>query len=225
VFGAKEVEGLTKRATSLIGALSLAVVTALAVAIGAAGAVGATSARSVPAIGVRLHADLVPVGSAAGSGRFDALLVRTGPGLTRVGKTLPGVSTPSQVICPPDPRMGMPCRIGGGGGAPTLPVPPVSPTGLHWMLVWRLAVSGVTGPTSATIHLGSPGAASPILSTLCTTCQTVANGHMTVTADQAQLLLKGSGSVDVQAASGQLAGHIVVVSHFAFKAPARRVGG
>jgi hypothetical protein len=93
------------------------------------------------------------------------------------------------------------------------------------MLVWRLALSGVTGPASASLHIGARRAASPILSTLCTTCQTVANGHMTVTAAQAQLLLKGNGYVDVQAASGQLSGRIVVVSHFTFNAPVRRANG
>ena len=96
------------------------------------------------------------------------------------------------------------------------------PVGVHWMLVWRLALSGVSGPASASIHLGTQGAASPILSTLCTRCQVVATGHLTVTANQAQLLLKGNGYVNVQAASGGLSGHIVVVSHFLFSAPVRR---
>jgi hypothetical protein len=115
--------------------------------------------------------------------------------------------------------MGIACRIGGGGGLPPFQVPPVSPVGVHWMLVWRLALSGVTGPASASIHLGTQGAASPILSTLCTTCQAVATGHMTLTADQAQLLLKGDGYINVQAASGELNGQIVIVNHFFFSAP------
>jgi hypothetical protein len=113
--------------------------------------------------------------------------------------------------------------IGGGGqGAPPLPVPPVPPVGVHWMLVWRLALSGVTGPTSASLHLGAQGAASPILTTLCRTCQAVATGHLTLIVDQAQLLLKGDGSADVQAASGELSGQIIVVNHVFFSAQVRR---
>ena len=92
------------------------------------------------------------------------------------------------------------------------------------MLIWRLGVSGVTSPASASIHLGTQGAASPILSTLCTACQAVATGHMTVTANQAQPLLKGDGYVDVQATSGELSGHIAVVTHFVFSAPVRAKG-
>jgi len=112
--------------------------------------------------------------------------------------------------------------IGGGQGAPPFPVPPVPPSGVHWTLVWRLALSGVTGPASASIHLGAQGAASPILSTLCSTCQAVSTGHLTVTADQAQLFLKGNGYVNVQAASGELSGHILIGNHFFFSAPVRR---
>jgi len=119
--------------------------------------------------------------------------------------------------------MGRPCIIGGGGqGTPPLPVPPVPPSGVHWTLVWRLALSGVTGPASASIHLGTQGAASPILNTLCSACQSVATGHLAVTAAQAQLFLKGNGYVNVQAASGELSGHILTGNHFLFRAPVRR---
>jgi hypothetical protein len=45
---------------------------------------------------------------------------------------------------------------------------------------------------------------------------------MSVTADQAQLFLTGHGYVDVQAVSGELSGHITVVSHATFSAPVRR---
>jgi hypothetical protein len=216
---------MSKRVVHWSGALSLVAGVVLAVAVGAAGAVRSSPVPvRVPAVGFRLHADLAPVGSATGSGRFDALLIRTGPGQVRVGGTLPGASASPRVICPPNtnPAMGIPCRIGGGGGLPPFQVPPVPPVGVHWMLVWRLALSGVTGPASASIHLGTQGVASPILSTLCTGCQVVATGHLAVTAYQAQLLLKGDGYVDVQAASGGLSGHIVAVSHFFFSAPVRR---
>ena len=240
---------MSKRTIHGSAALALVAVVGLAVAVGTADAVRSIP---VPAAGVRLHADLAAVGSASGSGRFDALLVRTGPGSVRVAKTLPGPNAPPSgvtcppptnppsgkacgpssgpnpppggVICPPptNPMSGTACVIGGGKGAPPLPVPPVPQSGVHWLLVWRLAHSGVTGPASASIHLGTQGAASPVLSTLCTACQAVATGHMPVTADQAQQLLKADGYVDLQATSGQLSGHIVLVNHFVFSAPVRR---
>jgi hypothetical protein len=209
-----------KRVIHWSGALSLVAVVVFAVAVGTAAATRSGPVR-VPAVGFRLHADLTPVGSATGHGRFDALLIRTGPGQVRAGGTLPGASAPPPANCPPNPRLGIPCRIG-GGGLPPFQVPPVPPVGVHWMVVWRLALSGVTGPASASIRLGTQGAASPILSTLCTRCQVVATGHLTVTGNQAQLLLKGDGYVNVQAASGGLSAHIVVVNHFFFSAPVRR---
>jgi hypothetical protein len=218
---------MSKRVIYWSGTLSLVAVVALALAVGTAGAVRSSLVSTrVPAVGFRLHADLAPVGSATGSGRFDALLIRSGPGQVRPGGTLPGRSASPPVSCPPktNPPMGVACRIGTGGGLPPFQVPPVPPVGVHWMLVWRLGVSGVTGPASASIHLGTQGAASPILSTLCTACQAVATGHMTVTANQAQLLLKGDGYVDAQASSGELSGHIAVVSHFVFSAPVRARG-
>jgi hypothetical protein len=218
---------MSKRANHWSLAVSLVAAVVSAVAVGTAGAVRSSPASLwVPAIGVRLHADLVPVGSAKGSGRFDALLVRTGPGQVRAARTLPGANTPPRgANCPPNtkpPIQARPCLIGGGQGAPPFRVPPVPPSGVHWTLVWRLSLTGVTGPASASIHLGAQGAASPILSTLCSACQALAKGHMAVTADQAQLFLKGNGYVTVQAASGQLSGQIVTGNHFFFSAPVRR---
>jgi hypothetical protein len=212
---------MRNKAIHLGGVLALVAMGALAVAVGTAGAVTSRRAAvSVPAIAVRLHADLTPVGSATSSGRFDALLIRTGPGLVRAGATLPA----PRGSCPPNPRMGIPCVIGPGRGFPGFPIPAVPPTGVHWTIVWRLSLSGVTGPASASIHLGAQGAASPILATLCSSCQPVTRGHMTLTADQAQLFLKGDGYVNVSAASGELNGHIVVAGRIFFNAPVRRLG-
>jgi hypothetical protein len=117
--------------------------------------------------------------------------------------------------------MGIPCVVGDGGGVPPFPVPPVPP-GIHWMLLWRLGLTGVTGPATATIQLGTQGTASPIMGTLCTHCQDSVRGHTTISAEQSQQLLKGNGSVDVQATSGELSGKILVVSHTFFTAPVRR---
>jgi len=210
-----------KRVMQISGGLVLVAITALVVGTGVAGAARSLPAR-VPVLVFRLHASLAPVGSASGSGRFDALLIRTGPGELK-GGVLPGAVAAPRIVCPPDPRMGVPCIMGGGGGgAPPLPVPVVPATGVHWLLIWRLGLTGVTGPVTATVHLGAQGAASPTLTTLCSSCQVVARGHMAVTTDQAQQLLKGTGTVDVQATSGQLAGTITVVNHFLFSAPVRR---
>jgi hypothetical protein len=209
-----------KRTIQLSGGLLLVAVVVLAVALGTARAAQPQALR-VPAVGFRLHADVTPVGTAKGSGHFDALLVRTGLGEVRTG--LPGANVPPGVSCPPSPRMGAPCVIHtGGGGAPPFPMPPVPPTGVHWMLLWRLVLTGVTAPATATIHLGAEGAASPIMTTLCTGCQALVRGHMTVTADQAQQLLKGNGTVDVNAPSGELSGNIGVISHAFFTAPTQR---
>ena len=70
---------MSKRAIHWSGALSLVAVVALA-AVGTAGAVRSSLVSTrVPAVGFRLHAGLAPVGSATGSGRFDALLSGPGP--------------------------------------------------------------------------------------------------------------------------------------------------
>jgi hypothetical protein len=60
------------------------------------------------------------------------------------------------------------------------------------------------------------------MGTLCTGCQDLVRGHLTVSSEQAQLLLKGDGTVDVHATSGELSGKILVVSHTFFTAPVRR---
>jgi hypothetical protein len=185
----------------------------------AAGVAGANSnsrtrVARMPAVALRLQATLAPVGTARGSGSFDALLIRTGPGLVRVVGSPRAPAPP--IVCPPNPRMGIPCRI--GGDWPPFPIPP---TGIHWTLVWRLSLTGVTGPATASIHAEAQGAASPILATLCTNCLTLARGYRAITATQAQMLLKGHGYVDVQAASGELSGQIVTINHFASTLPAR----
>ena len=202
---------MTTRRRRLPGVFSLGPVALLLLVAGVAVASASRSALvvRVPVVGYRLHATLSPVGSASGSGRFDALLVRSGPGVTPVSRS-PRVPAPP-LVCPPNSRMGIPCRIGPGGAFQPFPIPP---SGVHWMLVWRLGLTGVTGPASATIHVGTQGTASPLLGTLCTNCKTLARGHMTVTASRAQLLLKGQGYIDVQAANGELSGHIVTVNHF-----------
>ena len=202
-----------RRFLPIAGAVVLAVVVSLAA--GVAGANGGMRVARVPAVAFRLHATLAPIGSAAGSGSFDALLIRTGPGLARVVGSPRAPAPP--IVCPPNPRMGIPCRIGAGGWPPF----PIPPNGVHWTLVWRLSLTGVTGPATASIHAGVQGAASPILASLCTNCQTISKGYRAITAAQAQMLLKSQGYVDVQAASGELSGQIITVNHFVFRVPAR----
>jgi hypothetical protein len=200
-----------------LGLVAVIVMVALTVAGVAGSAAGSAAVVRVPAVGYRLHATLAPVGSATGSGRFDALLVRSGPGATRSSAPLPSNAILPAGCRQTKPLMGIACRIGGG----SLPPFTVPATGVHWLLVWRIALTGVTGPASANIHLGAQGAASPIMTTLCSSCQAVARGHLSVAADQSRMLLNGDGYVDVQAASGQLSGHIVTINHVYFMAPAR----
>jgi hypothetical protein len=208
---------MSTRSKHTIGALSLGVLALLAVGAAVARATPSAPAVRVPVAGYRLHATLSPIGSAVGSGRFDAVLVRRGPGSTAPSGS-PPVPAP-RVTCPPDPRMGIPCRIGPGGPFPPTPIAPI---GVHWMLVWRLALTGVTGPASASVHIGTQGTAGPLLNVLCSNCQTLERGHLIVTADRAELLLNGHGYVDVQAARGGLSGHIVTVGHFVTMPHARK---
>jgi hypothetical protein len=206
---------MNTRAIRIFGAFSL-VVLALLIA-GAEGAISAGTVTRVPIVAYRLHATLTPVGSATGSGHFDALLIKSGPGQTRVAGSPLGPTSP--VVCSPNPRMGISCRIGGSGQLPPVSIPA---TGVHWTLIWRLRLADVTGPATASIHADTQGAASPTLTTLCTSCQALAKGHLTLTPNQSQLLLTGDSDVDVQTTSGQLTGQIVTVTHFFTMALARR---
>ena len=201
----------------MIGAVPLALLAALAAGIAVASAAESVLVVRVPVVGYRLHATLSPVGSATDSGRFDALLVRTGRGTIPVSGA-PRVPAPP-IACTPSLRMGIPCRIGPVGQFPPFPIPP---TGVHWTLVWRLALTGITGPVNATVQIGTRGSVSQLLATLCTSCQSSAKGHLSVTASQARLLLTRQSYVDVQAATGELSGRIVVVNWFATTSPVRR---
>jgi hypothetical protein len=193
----------------MISVFSLVVLAFVVAGVATASATRSAIVVRVPVVAYRLHATLAPVGSATGSGRFDALLVRTGPGQAPATAS-PRVPAPG-VVCPANPRMGVPCRIGPGAQFPPFAIPP---SGVRWTLVWRLGLTNVTGPASASIHVGMQGTASPAVGALCSNCQLLTRGHMTVSTDQALGLLKSNGYVDVQATSGELSGHIVTINHF-----------
>ena len=192
----------------------LTVAWTLSLGLLAFGAGGATASQATPVVRTpvavyRLHAVLRAVGTATGSGRFDALLVRSGPG-PAPRTTAPRVP-PVPVTCPPNPRMGMPCRIGPGGQFPPFPT---QPAGVHWMLLWRLSLTGVIAPATAELRLAAQGPSGTLLTKLCTDCGPVTDGRITLTANQAVALIRGHSSAQVRASSGQLSGRIITLNHF-----------
>ena len=147
-------------------AVRMSVLAALggALAFVAAGlALAAPNSPQTASAGYRLTAQLtaaqeVPAGtgSTSAKGRFDGLLVRTGPGqAAKVGALPAGCKVVS-----PSPRSGLPTKIVCDNGRLTLPLPKVA--GVRWTLAWRLTFSGLTGPaTAAHIHLGAHGPCRP----------------------------------------------------------------
>lgn len=202
-------------------AIRMSVLAALggALAFVAAGlALAAPISPQTPAVGYRLAAQLtaaqeVPAGtgSTSAKGRFDGLLVRTGPGqAAKVGPLPAGCKVVS-----PSPRSGLPTKIVCDSGRLTLPLPKVA--GVRWTLAWRLTFSGLTGSaTAAHIHLGAKGEAGPVEIPLCGPCATTVKGTSPVTAAQATALLHGGDYVNVhtaQNANGEIRGQILRTAH------------
>ena len=197
---------LSKRFRTLIpvGAALVVVAVGTAVAAGTAGA----SRAAVHAVAYRLTATLTPGqevpavhAPTAASGHFDGVLFRSGIGATKVA-ALAGC----KVITAPR-RSGLPTRISCGGSVVTLPVAPG-----QWRLVWRLSVSGLSGPaTAADIHVAPVGHAASPAFTLCGPCQSVSHGHMALTADQANALGTNAAYVNVDTTAnpgGEIRGQI-----------------
>lgn len=175
--------------------------------------------RTVHALGYRLTANLTPTGITSGAtGRWDGVLIHTVgivhpgvmpsiPGCTIVGQAKPG--GPGQ----PTPRAsGIPFRVKCNGPVPVVPVPG---SGQHWILAWKLTYSHLSSTVSgADLRISVPGAAPAVAATLCTSCTSGKIARTTLSADQANSLLKGDGSVVVRTAnfpSGEISGPIVRV--------------
>jgi hypothetical protein len=186
------------------GALLTIVATGIVLAAGSA----AASRAAIHASAFRLTATLTPsqevpaVQAPAGAiGHFHGVLFRTGIGTARIA-SLAGCT----VLVPPH-RSGLPLRINCGGGAVVLP----GAAG-QWRLVWRLSVSGLSGPpTAADIHLAAAGHAAAPAFVLCGPCQVATHGMVAVGADQATSLARGDSYVNVDTAahpSGEIRGQI-----------------
>jgi hypothetical protein len=193
--------------------------TALAfVSAGVAVAAGtaAASPAQVHAVAFRLTADLtasqvVPAvhAPASAGGHFQGVLFRSGAGAAKVA-ALAGCKT----VAPPR-RSGLPTKLNCGDSVVTIP----AATG-QWRLVWRLAYSGLSGPTTRIdIHQALIGHAAPPAFALCEPCHvsaalngtTVTHGSMSLTVDQATTLATTAAYVNVDTAAnsaGEIRGQI-----------------
>jgi CHRD domain len=180
-----------------------------ALAVGSVLAAGTAGAQvNVNAAAFRLKATLtgsqaVPAVQAprGAVGHFDGVLFRSGVGPARAA-ALAGCT----VITPPR-RSGLPTRISCGGSVFVLPARG------RWHLLWRLSVSGLSGPvTAADIQIAPARNAAPLALTLCAPCRPVSQGHLVVTPGQAAALLGNAAYANVATAAhpgGEIRGRIV----------------
>ncbi len=82
---------------------------------------------------------------------------------------------------------------------------------------WTLTFARLSGKAvAAHIHLGKAGVAGPVVLPLCGPCKTGANGHGTLTHDQAEMLEAGRGYTNVHTAknqAGEIRGQLKLVGH------------
>ena len=178
-----------------------------------------TAPRAVHAMGYRLGATLTPSSSSStASGHWDGILVHvvgvvkngTMPSIPGCSVTAPKPGGPGQA---PPRASGVPHQIKCGGAVPPFIVPG---SGNQWVLGWRLTYSNLSSAVTGTdMRIQVPGQASTVAATLCGACASRASGHLTVTDDQANSLLKGYGSIVVRTANspnGEISGPIVQVA-------------
>jgi hypothetical protein len=193
------------RALVPLGAALAVVAVGIAVAAGTASA----SRADIHAAAYRLTATLTPgqevpavQAPTAAVGHFHGVLLRSGIGAAKVA-ALAGC----KVITPPR-RSGLPTRINCGGSTVLMPA-----AAGQWRLVWRLSVSGLSGPaTGADIHMATAGHAAAPAFALCGPCQSVSQGRMVLSADQATALSTNAAYVNVDTAAnpgGEIRGQIV----------------
>ncbi|HEX3454141.1 MAG TPA: hypothetical protein VHS03_05910 [Gaiellaceae bacterium] len=180
-----------------------------------------TAPRAVHALGYRLGATLTPASSSStASGHWDGILVHV-VGVVRNGTmpSIPGCSVrapkaggPGQA---PPRASGVPHQIKCGSAVPPFSIPG---SGNRWVLGWRLTYSNLSSAVTGTdmrIQLPGQAPAAANVSTLCGACASRASGHLNVTDDQANDLLKGYGSIVVRTSSspnGEISGPIVQVT-------------
>ena len=178
-----------------------------------------TAPRAVHAIGTRLGATLTPASSSStAAGHWDGVLVHivgvvkngTMPSIPGCSVTAPKAGGPGQA---PPRASGLPHQIKCGGAVPPFVVPG---SGNHWVLGWRLTYSNLSSSVTGTdMRIQAPGQASTVAATLCGACAVRSSGHLTVTDDQANSLLKGYGSIVVRTTNspdGEISGQIVQVT-------------
>jgi hypothetical protein len=176
------------------------------------------SAPKTPALNTqayRLTAKLAGTDTTA-SGHWEGFLVHT-TGIVQNGvvRTAPGCNVTGLPNRPVQPQPDMPSpRVRGHRlvcrGFPPFGIPG---SGNHWLLVWKLVYTGLSGaPTGTDIRLSSPGAAGALVATICNPCVSGKFGRVDVPADQAQALADGHGFVVVRTAEkpdGEISGPIV----------------
>jgi CHRD domain len=195
----------TKRLGRLASFGAALVVVATGVALAASTAV---SAAGVNAVAYRLTATLTPsqvvpaVQAPTGAvGHFRGVLIRSGTGASQVA-SLAGC----KIVQPPR-RSGLPFKLNCAGANVTMPGAPG-----QWRLFWRLSVSNLSGPaTNAAIHMATVGHTAAPAFAMCAPCQAISHGQLSVTAGQADTLIKGGAYVDVSTAAhpgGEIRGQI-----------------
>jgi CHRD domain len=198
-----------RNATKGVGPLASLSAALAVVATGVALAAStALSATPVNAVAYRLTATLTPAqvvpavqAPAAAVGHFRGVLIRSGIGATRVA-SLAGCKVPQAPR-----RSGLPFKLNCGGANVTMPGAPG-----QWRLFWRLSVSNLSGPaTKAAIHMAAVGHTAAPAFAMCAPCQTISHGQLSVTAGQADTLIKGGAYVDVSTTAhpdGEIRGQI-----------------
>jgi len=82
---------------------------------------------------------------------------------------------------------------------------------------WTLSFRGLSGAAlAAHIHLARPGVAGPVVVPLCGPCKSGAKGTGTLSHDQAEMLEKGRGYVNVHTKrnpNGEIRGQLRLTSH------------
>jgi CHRD domain-containing protein len=197
-----------RNGTKRVGSLASLSAALAVVVTGVALAASTAAATPVHAVAYRLTATLTPaqvvpaVQAPSGAvGHFRGVLIRSGIGAAKVA-SLAGC----KVVQGPR-RSGLVTKLNCAGANVTLPGAPG-----QWRLFWRLSVSNLSGAaTAAAIHMAPVGHSAAAAFAMCAPCQTITHGQLSVTAGQADTLIKGGAYADVSTAAhpdGEIRGQI-----------------